>query len=215
MGESDAPARATRFAEIYRTNEWGSAETRSGRGSERSATGRAAVILDAAIALTGARSLLDAGCGARNWLSAVRMPVDRYLGVDIVAELADAATPGPELPPGWPRAEMLRADIVSDPLPACDLVLCRDVLPHFSTADIRAALRNFVRCGARHLLTTSFPGRANREIETGLWRPIDLEAAPFRLPPPRKRWSEECPLDGGAWADKSLLLWRLQDLAAT
>jgi hypothetical protein len=39
--------------------------------------------------------------------------------------------------------------------------------------------------GARYLITTTFPEHAeNADVADGDWRPLNLERAPFRLPPP-------------------------------
>src|SRR6185295_15560120 len=77
-------------------------------------------------------------------------------------------------------------DITADKLPRADLVLCRDCLVHLSFKDVFRALENIRRSGARFLLTTTFSKREqNRDIETGNWRPLNLERAPFSMPPPQ------------------------------
>ncbi len=204
--------RAARFLEIYETNEWGSRESRSGRGSDISAVKHVVPIVDAALIFTKARSLLDVGCGCCNWLRGVRMPLENYIGVDIVQPLIDTVATMRQFPPQWQNCELMQADVVADELPKADLVLARDVLPHFSYADIEAAIRNLASSGAEFLLTTSFECRDNVDITTGLWRPINLQAEPFSWPSPLKSWSENCPLDGGRYADKFLNLWCISDL---
>ena len=47
---------------------------------------------------------------------------------------------------------------------------------------------------------------------TGDWRVLDLEREPFHLPPPARILNEGCTEGGGAFADKSLALWRVADL---
>ena len=77
-------------------------------------------------------------------------------------------------------------DCTRDPLPAADLLFCRDCLVHLSFADIRRTLANLQASDISCLLTTTFPGaEANEDIVTGDWRVLDLERAPFHLPPPR------------------------------
>src|SRR5262249_28756808 len=102
--------------------------------------------------------------------------------------------------------DMTRAD-----LPAADLILCRDGLVHLSFADARAAIRNFRRSGSRYLLTTTFVGRGrNVDTATGGWRALDLQAPPFRFPPPLTLVDERCGQTDGR--DKGLGLWKLADL---
>jgi hypothetical protein len=114
--------------------------------------------------------------------------------------------------PQW-RFEV--ADATRDPLPRADLVLCRDLLVHLSFADARAVLRNVRRSGASYLLTTTFPSRTeNAEILSGEWRPLNLELPPFSLPPPLQMITEGSDEADGAFADKSLALWRVEDVPA-
>ena len=52
----------------------------------------------------------------------------------------------------------------------------------------------------------------NEDIETGGWRPINLEREPFRLPPPIAYVDELCQHTNGIYADKRLGVWRLQEI---
>ena len=64
----------------------------------------------------------------------------------------------------------MHLDITRDRLPRVDLILCRDVLPHLSFADIARAVDNFKRSGATWLLTNTFVDRPrNDDIPTGAW----------------------------------------------
>lgn len=146
--------------------------------------------------------MLDAPCGDFNWLSQVPLNVD-YFGYDIVEPVINANIARYSSS----RVKFMRADITSDPLPRVDLVLCRDCLVHFSFEDIFLTLRNVLKSGARYLLTTTFPGRVNRDIATGDWRPLDFERKPFRFPKAVKIINEDCTEFDGAYRDKSLGLW--------
>ena len=77
-------------------------------------------------------------------------------------------------------------DVIRDPLPAADLILCRHLLIHLSFRQGLAALENFRRTGAQYLLATTNPSLPeNREIvQTGSFRPVNMERAPFMLPRP-------------------------------
>ncbi len=196
------------FSRIYRKHLWGSEESASGIGSTRE---RAATFVPALIELLSQleiRTLLDAPCGDFNWADDVANAVEAYIGVDIIPELIDRN----RVRHAAPNRTFLTADLTRDPLPKSDLILCRDCLVHFSYADIRAALANFRHSGARYLLTTTFlDRRANEDIVTGEWRVLNLEAPPFRFPPPLALVDEHCTHTGGIYRDKRLALW---DLAA-
>lgn len=202
--------RRRKFTDIFRDRFWGEGESVSGPGSSLAATAAVRERLGAIVREFEVRSLLDAPCGDFNWLSHTDLDVERYVGVDIVSQLVHLNRKR------HARAgrEFLEADIVVDPLPAADLVLCRDCLVHLSFRDARRALRNFRRSGSRLLLATTFPGvRENRDVPTGGWRPINLERPPFSLGPPLRLVDEECREADGAATGKFLGLWAL-DAAA-
>jgi SAM-dependent methyltransferase len=197
------------FSHIYHQNVWGHPESPSGPGSTAS---RGADFSDELVALLrrlDTRVLLDAPCGDFNWAGPVADAVERYLGVDVVPELI-ARHQQEHTGPG---RRFICADLTSDPLPQADVILCRDCLVHFSCPDIEGALRNFQRTGSRYLLTTTFIDRdANVDIATGEWRPLNLEAPPFRFPPPLDMVDEKCTHSGGGYRDKRLALWALASL---
>jgi hypothetical protein len=64
-----------------------------------------------------------------------------------------------------------------------------------------------------YLLTTTFPDHdQNEDVEDGDWRLLNLELPPFSLPKPLAIFTEHCEEEGGAFADKSLALWRVATL---
>jgi hypothetical protein len=197
------------FTEIYETNAWKNAESRSGAGSTRA---RAATFRDdLAMLLKHLRiqALLDAPCGDFNWMVDVVPDVARYIGADIVVEMIEAN----KRHHGSPSRQFVVADIVSDALPRADLILCRDALVHLTLADIWRTLRNFRRTGATYLLATTFTDHvSNSDIATGEWRVLNMQALPFAFPPPLASIDERCHHTGGVYADKRLALWRLADL---
>jgi hypothetical protein len=154
------------------------------------------------------RSILDIPCGDFHWMRRVNLQGLSYIGGDIVRELVVQnqrhASEG---------ISFRHMDLLIHDLPKVDLILCRDCLVHFSFDDIFKALRNLCASGSRFLLTTTFPARLeNLSIPTGKWRPLNLERAPFSLPPPVMILNEGCTEDGGEYADKSLGLWKLSDV---
>jgi hypothetical protein len=196
------------FSGIHRDNAWAGDESVSGPGSSREATANVRRELPKLLGELGVHTLLDAPCGDFHWLAGVDLPVERYHGVDVVAAVIAANRERY----GSDRRAFAHLDLLRDPLPRADLILCRDCLVHFSFRDIERALAAFLRSGATYLLTTTFPLTENRDIVTGEWRPINLETTPFRFPPPLRLVDERYRGEGGRYADKSLGLWRLTDL---
>jgi|HubBroStandDraft_3_1064219.scaffolds.fasta_scaffold16491_3 hypothetical protein len=199
------------FTDIYRRNAWLGSESCSGPGSGRAETEELRKELPALLAELGCRSLLDAPCGDFHWMSETPLALETCIGADIVPEIVERN----RRRHGGGSRRFLCLDLRSAALPRVDLVLCRDGLVHLSDRDVRRALANFERSGSTWLLATTFPGRPdNPPIVTGEWRPLNLEAPPFGLPPPLRRLDERYLLEDGRFADKSLGLWPLAGLAA-
>lgn len=200
------------FVEIYQANTWGSAESVSGPGSTRERAEDFRQELAAALEDLGTRVLLDAPCGDFNWIAPIADSVERYIGVDIVPALIEQH----RRRYANSRRRFLHLDLTRDRLPRADVVLCRDGLVHLSHADIWRALANLRRSGSRYLIATTFLGeRANEEIETGGWRPLNLQRAPFFLPEPLRLIDEKCLHTGGIYADKRLGVWLLAEVPAS
>lgn len=169
------------FADIYRGNLWGASESASGLGSTMVETEAIRGYLPDLLRRLGVRTLLDIPCGDFHWMRTVDLELDRYIGADIVPELVASL----QERYGSDRREFRVLDATSDPLPMADAILSRHCLIHLSNRRATAALDNFRRSGARWLLTTSFTDcERNVDIETGSFRPINLQLAPFNLPRP-------------------------------
>ena len=198
-----------RFARIYQTNLWFDAESRSGTGSSLESTAQLRASLPPVLRRLNARRLLDVPCGDFNWMSHVDLSGIDYTGGDIVGAVIEANRARYDSA----ARKFMRMDLTSGPLPAADVILCRDCLVHFSFANIIAAFRTMKASGAQYLLTTTFLDRQiNKDIVDGDWRPLNLEKPPFLLPVPHSVILEECTEEGGAYADKALAVWRVSDL---
>ena len=199
-----------RFQRIYDTNLWGAAASVSGLGSEADATAVLRAELPRLLEKLQVTSLLDAPCGDAGWIGQANLGV-RIVGIDIVPALIDALRQRASA--GEIGGEYHLADITCDPLPRCDVILCRDCLVHLSFANIERTLANFRRSGATWLIITTFTGwQTNRDCEDGDWRALNMTKAPFHWAPPRELIDERCDEGGGGWRDKSIGLWRLDEL---
>jgi hypothetical protein len=210
QAETDGPSDAlTAFRYAYRHNLWRSTETPSGTGSSRAQTRAIAAALPALCKRYAVRALLDVPCGVADWMAEVELPGVRYLGGDIVPDVVREAARRH----GTDRWQFLVLDLTRSPLPPADLLLCRDCLVHLSYRDIAKAIANIRRSDIAYVLTTTFTGEPTfRDIVTGDWRPLNLQAPPLSFPAPLELLSEECTEHGGAFADKALGLWRVHDL---
>lgn len=201
---------AAQFERIEKTNLWGAVTSVSGLGSEDPATAAIREMLPALLRRLGVRLLLDAPCGDAGWIGRMALDVD-YAGLDIVPSLIEANRE--RVARGELVVRFRITDITRDALPSADLILCRDCLVHLSFDNIARAVTNFRASGARFLLVTTFPEwNGNRDCEDGDWRALNMTKAPFNWPSPRELINERCEEGGGGWRDKSLGLWRLDEL---
>lgn len=191
------------FERIYDQNLWGDPESASGGGSGTTATGAIRRELPVLFERHGITSILDAPCGDFHWMKHVAGSLARYTGVDIVRELVERN----QRLYGTNRIRFACADIVVDPLPRADAVLCRDCFIHLPTRLIRQALANFRDSGIRYLiLTNDRDVESYHDIPIGSFRRVNFERPPFSFPPPLDVVNET------SNGDRQLCLWELDAL---
>jgi hypothetical protein len=200
---------AKTFSHIHKKNLWNSAESRSGPGSTIHETATIRQVLPQLIAKYSIKRFIDIPCGDLNWIKTVDLGVEHYLGGDIVSDIIrnnklryenDAST-----------FEVV--NLIETPLPAGDLLFCRDCLVHLSYENIEKFLANLHKSKIRYLMTTTFTSRkSNKDICTGAWRAINLEIEPFCFPKPLEIIVENSTERNGKDTDKSLALWEVSQL---
>lgn len=206
---SGPPDPLTAFRYAHRHNLWDGSETPSGPGSSVDQTREILAALPELCKRYSVHSLLDVPCGNFHWMAEVDLPDVQYTGGDLVPEIVAEA----RRQYGTRRRQFVELDLTRSPLLAADLLFCRDCLVHLSYADILRAVRNVRGSTIEYLLTTTFTAEpAFRDVVTGDWRPVNLEAPPFSFGPPLELIPERCTEQDGAFADKSLGLWRVSDL---
>ena len=197
------------FGSYYRSNRWSSDESRSGQGSSLAATEALRANLGTLLQELKVRSVLDVPCGDFHWFQHVELGDIAYTGADVVGEMVAENTRRY----ARPGRRFLHADATQQPLPTADLVFCRDLFVHLPYSAIWQVLANLKASKSTYLLTTTFPDRtANANIITGMWRPLNLERAPFHFPPPLRLLEEQT---FGPDLRKCMGLWRLAEIPAT
>lgn len=187
-------------------------ESVSGTGSTLDSTKRIRQELPALLKALNIWTLLDVPCGDAYWMGKVDFGKTEYYGADIVEENIVKNV--------WKNTMHVSAaktffmcDITDDPFGEYDMVFCRDCLVHFSNEDVWKALKNIVASGSKYLMTTTFRDRKeNHDIPTGGWRTLNLEIAPFNFPEPDLYLDENCQEQDGAYIDKSLGVWKIDDI---
>ncbi|MGO9950863.1 MAG: class I SAM-dependent methyltransferase [Dissulfurispiraceae bacterium] len=200
-----------KFTDIYINNTFGGKESRSGEGSSFEQT---AVIRQELVKLIedlGVSIFLDAPCGDLYWIKETPLNVEKYIGIDIVEGLVEENK-------NKFRDDRFREfyclNLVENILPRADLIFCRDCLVHLHYKDIKKVIFNLKKSQSTYLLTTTFTDRKKNIDLTGknIWRPLNLQIAPFNFPPPLKLINERCTEANNQFTDKCLGLWRLEDI---
>ena len=198
-----------RFDLLHRLGIYHHPDSVSGAAATLDETAALRAALPGLVAKHAIGSLLDIPCGDFHWMQHVAIDLD-YTGADIVRDIVLEN----QKRHGGNRRRFVVLDATRDALPRVDLILCRDLLIHLSLRDCRAALTNFAASGSRFLLTSHFENRSdNPEIVSGDFRPINLCRRPFNFPEPLEVINEHSALDGDAFSDRSMALWRLGDVA--
>lgn len=197
------------FTYIFLINGFVGKDSVSGSGSDLVQTKEIIRTLPHLFREYNLRTVLDIPCGDFYWMKESDLRGMDYWGADIVKELIVKNVNEHERK----NIHFIQRNILCDPLPDADLIINRDCLVHLSVRDILLATQNMCRSKSKYLLTTTFPSRpSNRDILTGQWRPLNLEAEPLNFPPPLQMINEGCTEDNGNFRDKSLGLWRIDDL---
>jgi SAM-dependent methyltransferase len=198
--------RAGRFSKIYESSVWlndRASGALSGIGSEIKNTNNIRNELPVTLLKLGATSLLDIGCGDLTWVRQTKLPCS-YVGADIVSSVIEKNRS--EF--SFQDKRFIVLDAVTDIIPECDVILCREILFHLSFEDIQSLITNILKSNARYLLATNDSDRKfNADIITGDYRLLNLRKSPFNFPAP----IDFIP-DNEVTENRYIGVWRLNDL---
>lgn len=126
------------FSYIYQNRLWGKEESVSGTESSLAQTAVLREQLPVLCRRYGVRTLLDIPCGDFNWMRAVDLDGMVYQGADVVDELIQTC----RSQYATRNIQFEVMDLLEDPLPRVDLILCRDCLVHFSNKSLLLLVLN-------------------------------------------------------------------------
>jgi hypothetical protein len=198
-----------KFDEVYEKNLFCGKDSRSGEGSNLVQTQVIRKEIPRILQDLNIKTMIDAPCGDWHWMKEIKLPVENYIGIDIVSALIKKN----QTHYGSKQVKFLSLDLTLSPLPSADLIFSRDCLVHLSFQDAIKAINNFKKTGAKYLLTTTFTQREeNEDLGHGFWRPLNKQRAPFNFPQPLLIINEHCTEGNNEYTDKCLGLWLLQDI---
>jgi SAM-dependent methyltransferase len=164
------------FEAIYRVNKW---RMGSGPGSTVEDTAPYREFLSGFLKAYRISSVLDLGCGDWQFSSLIDWSGLQYIGADVSETALTSARPH-----SAPNISFQVLNAIEDPLPSVDLLIAKDVLQHWSNADILGFLPKLDKFRFA-LITNGFPSKKtryiNKNIRPGKGRPVDLSSPPFNL----------------------------------
>lgn len=197
------------FNEIYNKNLFEGNESISGRGSNLDQTIVLKEELVPLLKKLDVKKFLDVPCGDFNWMRHIDFDNIEYVGGDIVENLVKEN----QEKFSNQNHNFHYIDLTSSKLPDADTIFCRDVLVHLNYMQIFKALKNIKKANIKYLMATTFTDRQkNQDLIEGIWRPLNLQKAPFNFPQPIELLNEKCPEGNGEWTDKCIGVWKVENL---
>lgn len=166
------------FSKIYETNYW---DFGSGPGSLEVHTRGYRNFLQKFLSGYKINSVVDVGCG--DWQISRHINWDGiyYTGIDVAQNIISKNM---ELY-GNERTKFLCTDVFSDELPVADLLIVKDVLQHWPNKDIFSFLSRLSQFKYALITNCSLGINVNADIELGQFRPLNLNAPPFKYNLPK------------------------------
>jgi len=175
------------FETVYAENLWKNEESVSGEGSTLKCSDMYLLFLKQFVTNNDIKNILDLGCGDFNLMKHFNYEDIKYLGVDLVNELIEKNN----VNYGKHNIKFLNRMIHNYEFEEkYDLIICKDVLQHWSIENVIAFLKlikNYKYC----LLINDFKNDKykapigfkifNADIIDGWYTPIDLSIEPYNV----------------------------------
>lgn len=169
---------------FYKDNVRSKIESVSGYGSFLKNTKEVRGLIEQLIEEKNIFRIVDCPCGDWNWMQNVNLGNAQYMGLDIVQEIVD----NNQEKFGSDNVIFYKFNILEQKPPPCDLLICRDLLFHFSLKNMKLAANNLKACHCKYLMSTTFPWvEVNQELtEAELaanwgYRQINLSLPPVNM----------------------------------
>jgi hypothetical protein len=205
----------TAFELAANENIWGGKESVSGPGSDLLQTKVIRQEIPRLLKTYAIKKMLDAPCGDLFWMKEILPEITdngtHYTGADIVLKLIEQNKTNFSNS----RVDFKNIDLTSGPIPCVDLIFTRDCFIHLSFYNILAILENYKRSGSTYLLVSTYTDdRKNTDVNHFYLygRALNMQKFPFYFGLPIQLITEGCTEGNGAYADKSLGLWKLSSI---
>ena len=162
----------------WKTNP-GKIESSSGVGSSINRTITVRKIISNIIKKYQIKSIIDCPCGDFHWMKLINLKNIDYLGIDIVDEKIKIDQEKYETE----NIKFKTMDMLKNKLKKkTDLLICRDMLPHFPFSDVVLFLNNILYSNSKYILMTTFPNHTESEkINSCSWGALNVEKPPYNF----------------------------------
>jgi SAM-dependent methyltransferase len=163
------------FTSIYRQKHWGEG---SGGGSSEEQTAAYRQFLSDFILKKKVKSVVDLGCGYWAFNELINWHGAAYTGIDVV----DAVQGQNRAKSATENRHFITGDIRTCDIPKCDLLIIKDVLIHWTNAEVITFFGR--KLPAKHILITNDDRvqEVNTDISVpGQYRDIDITKKPFNI----------------------------------
>lgn len=203
------------FEKVAKGNLWGDPDSKSGPGSNLLQTRVLRTKLPVLLKKLEVKTMLDVPCGDFFWMKEIKPQLSEilniYIGGDIVNELVEKNN----LQYGDEKFVFKQIDITASIPPQSDIIFTRDCFIHLSYKNIYKAIKNYKKSKSTYILVSTYTNpRKNFNVENFYvdGRALNLERFPFYFPKPLALINEECTEANGNYSDKSIALWRINDI---
>ena len=197
------------FENIFLKKGWLAEGTLSGLGSTLKATEKIRSFFESQDISN--INFCDIPCGDMHWMKEIYNKFKFYYGIDIVKPIIANNT----LKYANSKAKFIHGDISSFDFTSVNInwIFTRDCLVHMSLQDIIKSLNNICKSKADKVFITHFANhRQFNDIQTGQWRPINFCQPPFNFEDPILIINENCKENDGAFNDKSMAIWSIEQI---
>lgn len=166
------------FEDIYKTGYWKDiVGAESGPGSSIDCSKQYLDFLQSFCVNNNIKSILDLGCGDFNLMRHFNFTNIMYHGIDVV----DFVIQNNCIRYSKSNITFETGSIINyTPKQQYDLILCKDVLQHLSTNNIKNLLVNLKSSYTKHvLITNDYSDNHNLKINDGEYSSIDLSKEPY------------------------------------
>ncbi len=185
------------FNQYFKNKFWGNQDGSSGPNSAFSETPKLRKNLENLFTELTIKTLFDAGCGDANLFKYLSLTHENFKNIKIYtgAECVESLTQQNQKNfAHLSNFNFVTQDLLKDPIPTVDLILCRDVIHYWPNQSISHFLKHCLESKSRYLLITHnihSAISANSPTEFGIFRPVNLTQRPFFWPQPISTLSED------------------------